>query len=97
MHCPSSREGPRPNAVGGVASAGRPLRRTAVTVDGFSVRSVREGPLHRLTPQGELDIATFPIVEREFQVLSPLFNPKRVQHALDWIKVRGAQLLKGGS
>jgi anti-sigma B factor antagonist len=32
----------------------------------FWVRSEREGGVHRLTPVGELDIATTPILEREF-------------------------------
>ena len=32
----------------------------------FCVRSGREGGVHRLTPVGELDIATTPILEREF-------------------------------
>jgi anti-anti-sigma factor len=37
----------------------------------FSVHSVREGLLHRLTPVGELDIATAPILEREFHAVQP--------------------------
>jgi anti-sigma B factor antagonist len=32
----------------------------------FWVRSAREGAVHRLTPVGELDIATTPILDREF-------------------------------
>ena len=40
-------------------------------MDGFSVDSVREGPLHRLTPVGELDLATAPILEREFHAVHP--------------------------
>lgn len=31
----------------------------------FRVRSDRQGAMHRLTPVGELDIATTPILERE--------------------------------
>lgn len=40
-------------------------------MDGFSVDSVREGPLHRLTPVGELDLATAAILEREFHAVHP--------------------------
>ena len=40
-------------------------------MDGFSVHSVRDGPLHRLTPVGELDLATAPILEREFHAVHP--------------------------
>lgn len=39
--------------------------------EGFSVHGAREGPLHRLTPVGELDLATAPILEREFHVVHP--------------------------
>jgi len=42
-----------------------------VTRDDFAVHSVREGPVHRLTPFGELDISTAPILEREFHAVQP--------------------------
>jgi anti-sigma B factor antagonist len=32
----------------------------------FSVRSERVGQVHRLTPVGDLDLATVPLLEREF-------------------------------
>jgi anti-sigma B factor antagonist len=35
----------------------------------FSIRKSREGVVTRLTPVGELDIATTPILEREFQLV----------------------------
>ena len=42
-----------------------------MTVESFSVHSVREGRLHRLTPIGELDLATAPILERAFHAVQP--------------------------
>ena len=38
-----------------------------MTVEAFSVYSERIGPVHRLTPVGELDIATATILERAFE------------------------------
>ena len=38
----------------------------------FWVRSARKGAVHRLTPVGELDIATTPVLEREFDAALPL-------------------------
>ncbi len=40
-------------------------------MDDFAVHSVRDGPVHRLTPFGELDIATVPILESEFHAVQP--------------------------
>jgi len=37
----------------------------------FAVRGTREGAMHRLTPYGELDLATAPIFEREFDAVLP--------------------------
>jgi anti-sigma B factor antagonist len=48
-----------------------PSARSVVTVVGFLVHSEREGASHRLTPVGELDIATAPILEREFDAVHP--------------------------
>jgi anti-sigma B factor antagonist len=42
-----------------------------MTMDGFIVHSERDGSVHRLTPLGELDLATVPILEREFQAVHP--------------------------
>lgn len=36
----------------------------------FAVRSQRAGATHRLTPTGELDIASVPILERELDAVS---------------------------
>ena len=38
------------------------------TPEQLHVRTSREGPIERLTPIGELDIATVPILERVFEV-----------------------------
>jgi anti-sigma B factor antagonist len=39
---------------------------TRMALESFSVRSERTGPVHRITPTGELDMATVPILEREY-------------------------------
>ena|ERR1700730_14033600 len=38
----------------------------------FSVHSERVGQMHRLTPIGDLDIATVPVLEREFDAACSL-------------------------
>ena len=38
------------------------------TPEQLVVRNSREGPVERLTPVGELDIATVPILERAFEI-----------------------------
>ena len=35
----------------------------------LSIRKTREGGVHRLTPRGELDIATTPLLERAFDAV----------------------------
>lgn len=37
-----------------------------MALESFTVRSERTGPMHRLTPMGELDMATAHILEREY-------------------------------
>jgi anti-sigma B factor antagonist len=39
------------------------------TSEPFSVRSERQGRIHRLTPLGELDIATVPLLRDEFDAV----------------------------
>jgi anti-anti-sigma factor len=64
MLCPSSFDRFDPGGVRVV----RPLA-WSVAVDGFTVHSERDGRVHHLTPVGELDLATVPILEREFHAV----------------------------
>jgi anti-anti-sigma factor len=41
-----------------------------ITPGPLSIREMREGGVHRLTPIGELDLATAPLLERAFQAVS---------------------------
>jgi len=43
----------------------------------FSVRSERDGRVHRVTPRGELDVATAPTLEGELDAL-PVLDPDLV-------------------
>ena len=40
-----------------------------ITSGPLSVREMREGAIHRLTPTGELDLATAPLLESAFDVV----------------------------
>jgi anti-anti-sigma factor len=60
-----------PTQLGDIAAPQRIERFRMVTIEDSGVRSVREGPVHSLTPFGELDIATAPILEREFYAVQP--------------------------
>lgn len=51
---------------------------TSTARESFSVRSVREGRLWRLTPTGELDIATAPILRAEFEALQSEGDAERI-------------------
>ena len=57
-----------------------------MTVDDFAVRSVREGPVHRFTPFGELDLATVPILERWFHGVRP--DPTAEKIVVDLTQLR---------
>jgi anti-sigma B factor antagonist len=40
-----------------------------ITLEPFSIRESREGAVHRLTPIGELDLATAPLLESAFDAV----------------------------
>lgn len=40
-----------------------------IELDPLSIRETREGAVHRLTPIGELDLATTPVLERAFDAV----------------------------
>jgi anti-sigma B factor antagonist len=49
-----------------------------ITPEPLSMRESREGAVHRLTPVGELDIATAPLLERAFDAAFARNNAKMI-------------------